>query len=89
MKLLLGPIIIASFTILAILDVPCLWNEGLKTQERMSKATVLEFFENIVCGMIEVIQDTADMAGQGLPVCLCLFVFQFEHYWLRIVALVC
>lgn len=36
----------------------------------MSKVTVLEFFENIVRDMIEVIQQTADMAGQGLPVCV-------------------
>lgn len=38
-------------------------------EKRMSKVTVVEFFENIVYDMIEVIQDTEDMAGQELPGC--------------------
>lgn len=44
-------------------------------KKRMSKVTVVEFFENKIYDMIEVIQDTEDMAGQELPGCVyvCLF----------------
>lgn len=58
-------------------------------EKRMSKVTIVEFFENIVYDMIEVIQDTEDMAGQELPGCGMFICFPVWASFVRIVVTVC